>query len=77
MLRNQGNLIYWLYHGQSNSIIHTITMYFASSFTDSIIQDNVETHAQEIINEGITQIIALILIMPLIAWAADFQWRAY
>ena len=45
-----------------NISIHTVTLYFTSSFNDSFIQDNVETHVQEIINEGTTR---MILIIPL------------
>ena len=38
----------------------TVTLYFASSFTDSFTQGNMETHVR------------MILIMPLNAWVADF-----
>ena len=55
-------------HAQNISI-HTVTLYFTSSFNDSFIQDSVETHMQEIINEGTTR---MILIMPLNVWASDF-----
>ena len=56
LMRNQGS--------QSNSMhaqnisIHTVTLdlYFTSSFNDSFIQDSVETHVQEIINEDATRI---------------------
>ena len=34
--------------------IHTVTPYFISSFTDSLMHDNVETHMHEIINKGAT-----------------------
>ena len=44
-------------HAQNISI-HTQSLYsyFTSSFNDSFIQDNVETHVQEIINEGATRV---------------------
>ena len=66
-MRNQGS--------QSNSK-HAISVYshshsvlHYSSFTDSFIQDNVETHLKETINEGTTR---MILIIQLNAWAAIF-----
>ena len=55
-------------HAQNISI-HTVILYFTSSFNDSFIQDSVETYMQEIINEGTTR---MILIMPLNVWASDF-----
>ena len=43
-----------IYHGRSNSMQYHYSHSHSGSFTDSFIQDNMETHVQKIINIGIT-----------------------
>ena len=64
LMRNQGSQSNWK-HAQNISI-HTVTLYF--TIVASMIH-LYKSHVQEIINEGTT---CMILIMLLNVWAADF-----